>query len=492
MLRATLLLASAVLWADPRCAECHQSIAESYARTGKARSIGKPRAEIQAQRQWFHEFSGRRMGSIWQNGKLTQWMEVKGNVESYEPEWAIGSGRDAKIFAHRIADKFFLSPLAWYASRLLWDMAPGQVIDANPTFYRPLPNDCLQCHSASPESAAPLTCDSCHGDPTAHLAAPKRGNIINAAKLPAPRRDAVCDSCHLYGEARINNPGKSLATYRPGQLLEDSLTIYVARRNSPDTILRAPSQAEQMAESRCATESKGRLWCGSCHDSHSTPTEKQRLVYYRDKCLNCHETPAAEAHRRKAGDDCVRCHMPRLKPFDGSHASHTDHWIRTARSEEKFIDRGEYLRAWREPPAQFATRNLALAYLSNADRTRSLKRLREGLRLLNETVAAGQRDGDVAYAAGLEYLRQKQAERAIPWLERAVEAEPANAMRRLQLAAALANAGKADDARRQALEAVRLEPLLEQSYGLLAQIEPERAAHWRDEYRKLVPKRNFP
>lgn len=506
MLRAFFILATAAVWADPRCVTCHQSIVDSYLRTGKARSVAKPRAEVQAQRQWLHEFSGRTMGVVWQQGKMTHFMQTKGAVEPYEVEWAIGSGNQAKNYIVRIGDSLFQSPLAWFANRMIWDMAPGYVIDANPTFYRPLQSDCLYCHATRsapiagtqnryndppiPEPA--ITCDRCHGDPTAHIAKPAKANIVNPATLPAARRDAVCDACHLQGESRVTNPGKQVTDYRPGMAMEDVFSIYVARRNSDDTILKVQSHAEELAASRCAIASQGKLWCGTCHNSHSEPPEKTRAAYYRDKCVQCHSGEPAETHRRKAGTDCAGCHMPKQRQFDGSHASRTDHWIRTKKSEEKFLDRGELLQAWRQPPAALQNRNLALAYLNNAERTRSLKRLREGLQKLDAAVREGHTDGDVALAAGLQYVRQKSPDRALPWLQRAVEDQPANSLRRLHFAAALAQAGKTEEAKRQVLEAVKLEPLLEQAYVLLAQIEPNRATYWKDQYRKAAPKRVLP
>ena len=118
MLRAFLFTVAATLWADPRCVGCHQLIVESYAKTGKARSVSKPRAEVQSQRQWFHDFSGRRMGVQWQRDKLTHWMETRGSVEPYEAEWSIGSGKEAKNYIVRIADSLFQSPFAWFANRM--------------------------------------------------------------------------------------------------------------------------------------------------------------------------------------------------------------------------------------------------------------------------------------------------------------------------------------------------------------------------------------
>lgn len=506
MVRMLFWLAAATLWADPRCASCHQSIAGSYQKTGKARSISKPIGEIQPQRQWFNDFAGRRMGVTWRNGQMTHWMESKGAVEAYDVDWAIGSGRESKSFIVRIADSLFQSPLAWYDNRLIWEMAPGYVVDTNPTFYRPLASNCLDCHAgkaspipgtlnryADPPIPQPtLSCDACHGDPTDHLADAHKGNIVNPARLPHEKRDAVCDSCHLQGESRVLNPGKRFSDYRPGMSMEDVFSIYVARKKADDTILRVYSQAEQLAASRCAIASKGNLWCGTCHDSHSALSDKQKPAWYRDRCLDCHKGEPTETHRRDAGDDCVRCHMPRQRPYDGSHAARTDHWIRSRKSESRFLDRGELLRAWREPPAPLQNRNLALAYLTNGERTRSLKRLREGLKTLTTAINEGHQDGEVALAAGVQFVRQKTPERALPLLQRAVEDEPANSLRRLQYALGLLQADRKEDAKRQALEAIRIEPLLEQSYAILGQIEPSRANYWKEQYRKVAPKRLLP
>jgi hypothetical protein len=65
-------------------------------------------------------------------------------------------------------------------------------------------------------------------------------------------------------------------------------------------------------------------------------------------------------------------------------------------------------------------------------------------------------------------------------------------MRRVYYAAALANAGQMEAAKGQAEEAIRLDPLLEETYSLLGQMEPKRADYWREQYRKLLPLRLLP
>jgi len=43
------------------------------------------------------------------------------------------------------------------------------------------------------------------------------GSIVNPAKLQQAARDSICEQCHLAGEVRIPNPGKSMADFQPGQ-----------------------------------------------------------------------------------------------------------------------------------------------------------------------------------------------------------------------------------------------------------------------------------
>jgi hypothetical protein len=493
-------------WGDPRCIQCHQALVDDYSKTPKAQSITKPRAEVQLQRTWIHDISARRLGVAWQSGKLFHFIEEKNRQASYETLWAVGSGRHAKNYLVAVNDSLFFSPIAWYSERLIWDMAPGYHVDGQPDFYRGATRDCLQCHAGSlhpipgtvnrygdPAIAQPaIGCARCHGDPAVHLADPKRGNIVNPSRLDAARRDSVCESCHLMGEARVLNPGRNYTDFIPGMRMEEVFTAYVSKKSADDTVLRAWNEVEQLAMSRCATESGGKLWCGTCHDSHRRIPERQKALHYRDRCQTCHRGEAAETHKSRYGDDCAQCHMLKIKPYDGSHTAITDHWIRKRERENRFIDRGEFMRAWREPAEEIATRNLAIAYITSSERNRSLRRYREGIDHLNRAIAEGHKDADFAAIAGTQFLRQKAPDKAIPWFAQTVSQEPRSSLRRLQLAAALATAGHKDEARQEALEAIRLEPLLAEAYALLAEIDPGRAASYREQYRKLVPKRLIP
>ena len=165
-------------------------------------------------------------------------------------------------------------------------MAPGYEESRSPDFSRPVTLECLLCHSGKPQPIPDtlnryrtppfleesISCERCHGSGEAHEKRPVPGSIVNPAKLEARARDSICEQCHLAGEVRIPNPGKSMADFQPGQRLEDAFTIYVAAQPAGAT-LKVVSHAEQLALSACARNSGGKLWCGTCHNPHERPAQ---------------------------------------------------------------------------------------------------------------------------------------------------------------------------------------------------------------------------
>ncbi len=111
--------------------------------------------------------------------------------------------------------------------------------------------ECLACDSSGViDDLQPISCEQCHGPSQEHLQRPARNNIQNPSRLSAEARDAVCEQCHLAGEARISSPtGISIAVY-----------------DRPRENLRVVSHVEQLALSECAGQSLGQLWCGSPPD----------------------------------------------------------------------------------------------------------------------------------------------------------------------------------------------------------------------------------
>jgi hypothetical protein len=423
----------------------------------------------------------------------------RGRLAAYAPAFAIGSGNQGRSFAIAIDDAFFQSPISWYTRRALFDLSPGYETDRSPDFFRPITPDCLFCHAGAarpiagtqnryvdaPSPPAPIGCDRCHGNPAAHLLRPVRTTIVNPARLEPDRRDAVCEQCHLSGEARIPNPRKQFSDFRPGMKMEDVFSVYVSHAPGDPRGLKVVSHSEQMALSRCFLESGRKLWCGTCHDPHAEQASK--ATWYRDKCLACHADEKVARHRVDAGDNCSGCHMPEVKPYDGGHTAFHDHWIRRRRGDAS-REVGTRLRAWREPAAGLSKRNLGLAYVSAGSRTGDTSQLQQGFRLLGSEPG----DGAVETARGLVLLRMNQAAEAVAAFLRAVAEEPKDATRRYNLAVALLASGDRTGALQHAKEAITLEPLTEDAWALGAEIEPHRAAEWKARYLRLVPQRLLP
>ena len=162
--------------------------------------------------------------------------------------------------------------------------------------------------------------------------------------------------------------------------------------------------------------------------------------------------------------------MPRAKARDGGHTVFTDHRIQKPRSSPRSASGTAGLRPWREPPADLRLRGLGLAYIGTA-------KFEEGYALLRGV----RQDAEVRAALGLVLLRSGRAALAVSLLETAAKEQPANSMRRLNLAAALLADRQFLRAKAEALRALELEPLLTDTYVLLAEIEPERAAYWKSE-----------
>lgn len=90
--------------------------------------------------------------------------------------------------------------------------------------------------------------------------------------------------------------------------------------------------ARQLASSRCAQGSAGKLTCATCHESDRELRPAEVAPYYRERCLGCHpagscKIPVAERRRTTQGDDCRFCHMPAVAPAAGEALMRTDHRI---------------------------------------------------------------------------------------------------------------------------------------------------------------------
>jgi photosynthetic reaction center cytochrome c subunit len=451
-----------------RCIFCHPAEVEGYARSTMAHSLRRaghePDGTVSAHgsKITMHS-SSTGYWQRWENG---------GETIEYRIEYVIGSGTHASGYLAYFGGHLFQSPLAFYRSRQSYDLAPGYENLRNPDFTRPVTEECVLCHSGtalfvpgtlnqyrSPVFAAEaITCERCHGPVERHLADPRAGTIVNPVNLEPAARDSICEQCHLFGAARILNPGKKFSDFVPGQRLEDTFTIYhdAVPPGSPAGAFKVISHVEQLALSACARNSSGRLWCGTCHDPHQKPL--QPVEYYRARCLSCHTANLSASH--PAGDsDCLSCHMPRRNAQDGGHSVFTDHRIQRAPVPQRDLPPDTGITAWREPSPDLQRRNLGIAYIDVGMQRQSPSFIMQGYRALTEVQHQFLNDSDFFKWLGDALLIGKQTKDAEAAFEKALQLDPDSPLTEASAAPPYIQAGDTGRAIAHLERAVSLDPL---------------------------------
>jgi hypothetical protein len=266
-----VLLAMPAIGGDMPCADCHPKEVRGYQQSSMAHSLSEVAAQPDG--TFEHALSQTRLSIRSTPSGMLQRFERGGVSGEQRVAYVIGSGVHAFGYLVQVGDHLFQSPLSYYTNRRLWDVAPGYEESHHPDFSRPVTLECLLCHSGESQPVADtlnryrtpilliesISRDRCHGPGEVHAKKPVPGSIVNPAKLPGAARDSICQQCHLAGEVRIPNPGKSMADFQPGQSLEDSYTVYVAAQ-PPGKTLKVVNHSEQLALSACARNGGGRLW----------------------------------------------------------------------------------------------------------------------------------------------------------------------------------------------------------------------------------------
>jgi predicted CXXCH cytochrome family protein len=414
---------------DTKCAACHQTIYNQYQQTTMARGSG---AAIDGfiPGSLKHQPSGityaitRKDNQVWLTYDRPNSLHGEQQLEYY-----IGSGHRGRTYLFQQDHLWFEAPINYYGKKQLWDMAPAYLKATSMPFTLAVDSNCLHCHASQVNesidgvrnkyAAAPflqggIGCAACHGDASSHLAAETahkgKGVIVNPDKLPPAARDSTCLQCHLEGDAAVYKPERSLATYKPGQDLSDSV-VYFVNTSRPNFGNRASSQYEALLRSACKRASGDKLTCTSCHDPHSSPAPEQRVAFYRGKCLTCHIGEAIATRHHPEQQDCAACHMPTRDTSDISHEQLTDHDIErkpNSGSTLVLVDLGETpsrKSAELQPVGsnQSTDRELGLAYaqLARQNDRRSAER---AIRLLTSAEEKGNDDEQIH--AELGFLQQ--------------------------------------------------------------------------------------
>ncbi len=323
------------------CATCHAEIYKSYKTTVMATASG-PAADGIVTGDFVHKTSGVHYRVFERDGK--EWMSYeRGGKEGIRGErellYFIGSGKKGRTYLFSDQGFLFEAPINWYSQEKRWNMTPAYTEAQEIPMNLPAYVDCLNCHTSGmrapqagtenkfpdkPFQHAGITCERCHGAGKDH--GDGKGPIVNPAKLPAETRDSICMECHFEGAVAIQQPAKHTYEFQPGQQLSEYIHYFLLPGLPQQEKPQALSQFEALSLSVCKRRSGEKMWCGSCHDSHFEPAEKEKAAYFRGKCLACHgETFAAKHHPDKP--DCVQCHMPALPSKDVAHTESTDHRI---------------------------------------------------------------------------------------------------------------------------------------------------------------------
>jgi Flp pilus assembly protein TadD len=352
------------------CAQCHGEIYETFSRTRMGRSfvpvtsglterLHKPASVfVKELNQHFDVFvlEGRLYQSQYElneDGK-----EVF--RDTHQIEWIIGSGANGFGGLVRERDYVFQAPLSFYSKPQAWGLSPGYEF-GNYGFNRPILAGCVACHTGQampveggngrfedppfPELA--IGCENCHGPGQRHVremtgkGTMRKGqaSIVNPARLPPALADNICMFCHQTGDVRVLKPNKDYRDFRPGEPLDDTLSIFLVppKRESPP-----PSDHLEhyysMILSKCYRSSGRGLSCITCHDPHVQPSPTEASAYFAGKCAGCHTDkscrfPLNVRRQQKPPNDCAGCHMPKREIGVILHSSVTSHRI-MARPDE--------------------------------------------------------------------------------------------------------------------------------------------------------------
>ncbi len=514
MIAVLLALASFSL-TEPDCAECHRAIAESYAKTGMARSFRVAGRLPRSGHDALGLFSpAERAGRAYIERAATP------DVPSREvsADYAVGSGEHASTFLHRTRDnKLIELPITWYSEKGgHWGMSPGYDRTLHPGFSRAVTYRCMFCHNgypAIPEGFAGvdgatvfpeslpqgIDCARCHGSGAAHAAAVRQGRtlpeiraaIVNPARLTPDLQMDVCMQCHLETTS-ADLPGsimkfdRQVFSYRPGQPLGDYIQYFDhAPGTGHDDKLEIVSEAYRFRQSACFRKSQGRLTCTSCHNPHRANTATTPVSFDR-VCATCHE-------RHTAGS-CVECHMPKRQASDAIHIAVTDHRIaRIPAPQRVSIEqneantppyRGPVVAYYPVPadPLYLAAANGRLrkspfpeAYFRAGYFEEALKldpgnfRYLFGLgsatmdpALLQRAAALAPWETNILEALGAAYIAKERTDEAVRAFREATERDPEDAAAFSNLGNALLRQGNRAGAQKAFREAVRLLPEIPQ------------------------------
>jgi len=473
------------------CRPCHQAIFDRYAATPMGRSfyLPDPKRDVAAWNNatFHHKASNQHFEMFRRDGKpFVRRFRIengrRADLLEREVTHVMGSGERAVSLLHQTPEgRIYELPVAWYSQEKAWAMAPGYDRPHHAGFSRQVNHKCMFCHNAyvdvPPQTARTgwdadvlfprnlplgIDCQRCHGPGARHAATKSPSDIIHPGKLSPQRSLEVCMQCH-YETTTFRLPesyrrfGRPFYSYRPGEPLGDYIVHFDhAPGTGHEEKFEIVSAAYRLFQSRCFSESAGRMTCLTCHSPHG---ERPRTA---DRCAGCH--PSVSRHAAGTSGDCVSCHMPRRRTEDVVHVVMTDHKIsrrpppgdlvapRREKTEAEQTYRGEVVQVY--PPPRPEDR-----IYTGIAQVKEGANLEAGIRILEATLNRTPLSVPEPYFELGDALRVAgRVTDAVHAYRKALAADPAFPQAWNNLANVLADAGKTADAVDAYRQAIRLTP----------------------------------
>jgi len=309
-------------------------------------------------------------------GNVYQITLVDGKDSSKEVTYTIartsGGFLDKQRYQIKIGNRYVFAPIQWTTSQAKWvsyhvdDWYNSDGSLREPSVYRSFEAACAGCHAtgvsltkAEPDAVASYTeysigCESCHAPGSAHVASPKKSNIVNPAKLEYARANDICNQCHSAG---VSLPGNKLAyawhekdnkPYIAGEILSDSYHSGSSEMNARYGMVMQGSWHHYAGSGH----DQAKVRCIDCHNAHGGPGEAQLLssVDNNNLCMRCHgekysDISKVEEHTKHAFvparnglSRCTSCHDTTTPPLSG-------HFLEVIKPQASLDD-------WKKNPGQ--------------------------------------------------------------------------------------------------------------------------------------------
>ena len=369
------------------CKLCHQSIYETFIKTGMGQSFDKATKQ-KSSADYHQSVIQDKIGdfyykAFWLYDSL-QILEyrLQGRDTIYKRQetvdFIVGSGQHTNSHIQSVNGYLNQMPMTFYTQKKKWDLPPGFENGHNSRFLRKIGLECMSCHNSYPEfvlgsenkyASIPegINCERCHGPGSIHVAQRQTGSkvdtskyidysIVNPAKLTIDAQFDICQRCHLQGNTVLKE-GKSFYDFKPGMKLSDYMTVFLPKYKDADDEFIMASHADRLKQRQCFIQSlkksqntkslkpyQNALTCVTCHNPHVSVRETNPNIF-NDACNQCHEphslnnkknvsslmcsnSVVIKQIKNKKPANCVSCHMPKSGSIDVPHVTVHDHYIR--------------------------------------------------------------------------------------------------------------------------------------------------------------------